>query len=114
MKIIVDIDNTLWSFAPVLYRYLKEISPGILPIDKWGAWRFWEKDMDTETFYGVLKKIHMMQEEFTPYGDARQFLISLKERGFRLIIASHREPEAYGPTVRWLQSTSWPLMRCIS
>jgi hypothetical protein len=102
MKCIVDIDNTFWPFAPVLYRCLREISPAILPIEKWGAWRFWGKEMDTETFYGVLKKIHMMQEEFAPYDDAKQFLRSLKEMGFRVLIASHREREAYGPTARWL------------
>jgi hypothetical protein len=102
-RIIVDIDNTLWAFAPVLYECLKEISPSILPMDMWGAWKFWEKDMDTRTFYRVLKSIHMRQEEFAPYADADQFLISLKERGFRILIASHREEEAYGPTVRWLK-----------
>jgi len=102
-KIIVDIDNTLWEFAPVLYECLREVSPSILPMEKWGGWKFWEKEMDTGTFYRVLKSIHMRQEEFAPYPDARQFLISLKERGFRILIASHREEEAYEPTIRWLR-----------
>jgi len=102
-KIIVDIDNTLWEFAPVLYECLKEVSPSILPMDKWGGWKFWEKEMDTRTFYKVLKGIHMRQEEFLPYPDATQFVISLKERGFRILIASHREEEAYEPTIRWLR-----------
>jgi hypothetical protein len=102
-KIIVDIDNTLWEFAPVLYECLKEVSPSILPMDLWGGWKFWEKDMDTRTFYRVLKDIHMRQEEFAPYADARQFLLSLRERRFRILIASHREEEAYGPTMKWLR-----------
>ncbi len=103
MKIIVDIDNTLWYFAPVLYEYLLKVNPRILPTDQWGAWKFWERDMDTKVFYEVLKKVHMDQEQFVPYGDAKQFLISLKERGFRILIASHREKETYDPTLRWLE-----------
>ena len=102
MKIIVDIDNTLWPFAPVLYERLKAVSPSILPMTLWGAWKFWEKDMDTKTFYRVLKEIHMDQEEFAPYDDARQFLLALRERGFSIVIASHREKESYDATVRWL------------
>jgi hypothetical protein len=103
MKIIVDIDNTLWALAPVLYERLREVSPDILPMDRWGAWEFWEKDMDKKVFYRVLREIHMAQEDFPPYSDAGQFLISLRERGFSIVIASHREQGAYGSTVRWLR-----------
>jgi hypothetical protein len=103
MKIIVDIDNTLWHFAPVLYEWLKDVNPSILPVEQWGAWKFWERDMDTKTFYKVLKGIHMNQEEFAPYEDARWFLGSLKERGFSVLIASHREKDTYDPTLRWLK-----------
>jgi hypothetical protein len=103
VKIIVDIDNTLWPFAPVLYEYLREVSPAIAPVEEWGAWKFWERDMDSKTFYKVLKRIHMSQEEFAPYEHAQWFLSSLKERGFSILIASHREKESHGPTERWLR-----------
>ncbi len=103
MKIIVDIDNTLWHFAPVLYEYLKEVNPHIPPMEEWGAWKFWERDMDTKTFYKMLRKIHMSQEQFAPYPEAQWFLNCLKERGFTVLIASHREKDAYGPTERWLR-----------
>jgi hypothetical protein len=103
MKIIVDIDNTLWHFAPVLYEYLSEVSPGIPPVEEWGAWKFWERDMDTKTFYRVLRKVHMSQEQFTPYEEAPWFLASLRDRGFTVLIASHREKDSYGPTERWLR-----------
>jgi hypothetical protein len=102
MKIIVDIDNILWPFAPALYERLKRVSPGILPIGQWGAWKFWEKEMDTRTFYRTLKEIHMSQEEFKPYEDAGWFLRSLKERGFLILVASHREKDTYDATARWL------------
>jgi hypothetical protein len=108
MRIIVDIDNTLWSFAPVLYESLTEVNSSIPPIEKWGEWQFWNGDVDRETFYGILKKIHMRQEEFVPYSDAKPFLLSLKERGFTVVIASHREKEAYGPTVQWLRKYGLP------
>ncbi|HEY3276070.1 MAG TPA: hypothetical protein VGJ94_05575 [Syntrophorhabdaceae bacterium] len=103
MKIIVDIDNTLWDFAPVLYDYLKETGPGIPPIEKWGAWKFWEGEMSSRTFYTILRRLHMDQEKFEPYADASWFLNSLRERGFHILIASHREKDTYEPTARWLR-----------
>ncbi len=44
----------------------------------------------------------MDQEQFIPYPDARKFLFSLKELDLHVIIASHREKEALGVTVAWL------------
>ncbi|MBA4418836.1 MAG: hypothetical protein C0392_13155 [Syntrophus sp. (in: bacteria)] len=108
LRIIVDIDNTLWSFAPVLYEYLSDAGFSIPSIKEWNEWQFWDNDMNKKTFYGILKQIHMRQEEFDPYEDAIFFLNSLKDRGFYILIASHREQETYDPTLQWLQKYKLP------
>jgi HAD superfamily hydrolase (TIGR01509 family) len=107
-NIVVDIDNTLWDFAPVLYEHLAAVSPNIPAVDRWGEWEFWEDDLDSKTFYRILKTIHMKQEEFVPYEDARPFLMALREDGFHIIIASHRESDSAGPTRRWLDRYGLP------
>ena len=44
----------------------------------------------------------MDQPAFTPYPEASSFLSSLKESGFHIIIASHREKGTFGRTAQWL------------
>ena len=34
-KIIVDIDNTLWHFAPALYERMKGINPDVTRPSEW-------------------------------------------------------------------------------
>ena len=102
-KIIVDIDNTLWDLAPVLYERIREVSPDLPPPAQWEAWDFWRSYIRPERIYDLLYTIHLEQEKFDPYEESAAFLASLKEAGFYIIVASHRRPEALGPTERWLQ-----------
>lgn len=101
-KIIVDIDNTLWDLAPVLYGRMKELNPHMPPPAKWDNWDFWLPYIEMKQAYTVLHHVHLEQENFAPYHDASWFLQSLKDLGFYIIIASHRRKEALGPTTRWL------------
>ena len=101
-RIIVDIDNTLWYLAPELWEQLKKVNPQMPPPDQWGTRASLEKYMPLEEFFQVLKTIHMRQETFPPFSESRFFLGALKERGFYIIIASHRSQDTYGPTVNWL------------
>jgi hypothetical protein len=39
-RIVVDIDNTLWDFAPVLWERLRRINPEVLRPEEWNEWRF--------------------------------------------------------------------------
>lgn len=102
-KIIVDIDNTLWNLAPVFFEYLKRYNPEI-PVEdlKRGETRL-KGYIPREDLYGVLKEIHMRQDQFEPYPEAQQFLAALKEMGFFVIIASIRDEEARDATERWLK-----------
>jgi len=102
-KIIVDIDNTLWDLAPVFFEYLKRYNPEI-PVEdlKRGETRL-KGYIPREDLYGVLKEIHMRQDQFEPYQEARDFLANLKNMGLFVIIASIRSEEARVATERWLK-----------
>lgn len=107
-KIIVDIDNTLWDLAPVFFEYLERYNPEI-PIDdlKRGETRL-KGYIPREDLYGVLKEIHMRQDQFKPYPEARDFLSTLKEMGLYVIIASIRDEETRDATERWLKKYDLP------
>jgi hypothetical protein len=101
-KIIVDIDNTLWDFAPVLYERIKQINPGIAPPSEWRVWDFWRSYLSSHQLYTVIRGIHMEQDLYPVYPDAASFLESLKDLGLYIIIASHREKGTLDATLRWL------------
>lgn len=101
--IIVDIDNTLWNLAPVLWEHLKAINPKMPEPSEWNYWDFWERYVTMKDLYQVLKNIHMQQDEYPPYAESKHFLEALKERDFYIVIASHREKKTYGATLRWLK-----------
>lgn len=107
-KIIVDIDNTLWNFAPVFFDALSKQDPEI-PIDalRRGETRL-KGQISRERIYEMLREIHMRQDDFEPYPEARRFLASLKEAGFHIIIASHRDEETRDATARWLRKWQFP------
>ena len=102
-KIIVDIDNTLWDLSPELWEHLKAVNPKMPPPSQWFHWDFWEGYASLRDLYRVLRKIHYQQDSYPAYPDSKPFLASLKERGFHILIASHREKGTFEPTVRWLK-----------
>lgn len=102
-KIIVDIDNTLWDLAPVLYDLLRKENPDLLPAAQWREWDFWRSSITPKTVYAILDRIHMQQDTFVPFTDAAGFLRSLKEMNLYIVVASHRREHALGPTERWLR-----------
>jgi len=101
-KIAVDIDNILWDFSPVFWERLRKINPEIIPPTIWNRWDFWNKYVTSKQLYGAIKEIHMEQEKFSPFDEAPVFLSSLRNMGFYIIIASHREQGTFEPTKRWL------------
>ncbi|MDR2018108.1 MAG: hypothetical protein LBQ00_04440 [Syntrophobacterales bacterium] len=105
-KLIVDIDNTLWDFSAVLYKRMVKVNPELTLYTEWHDLDFWKKYVTPRAFYSFIRDIHMDQYMFTPYHDAAPFLSSLKENGFHIIIASHRQKEALDPTERWLRANN--------
>ena len=102
-RIIIDIDNTLWDLSPVLWEHLRTVNPKMPEPTQWNYWDFWEKYVTKKDLYQVLKNIHMQQDQHLPYRESKHFLETLKERGFFIIIASHREKNTYAVTEKWLR-----------
>lgn len=102
-RVVVDIDNTLWHFAPVLYERMKKLNPCIIEPSQWYDINFWKPYLNPNEFYKIINSIHMDQEIFAPYPDAHIFLSALKEMGFYITIASHREKDTLIPTINWLK-----------
>jgi hypothetical protein len=50
----------------------------------------------------------MKQDEYAPYGESRHFLEALKERNFRIVIASHRDKKTYDATAKWSKQNALP------
>jgi len=105
-KIIVDIDNTLWDFASVFYERIKKVKPDFVPPTGWHTFDFWKAYLTPKEFYGIIRDIHMDQEKFPPYPQAEHFLFMLKESGFHVIIASHREKGTFDVAERWLKQNN--------
>jgi 5'(3')-deoxyribonucleotidase len=102
-KIIIDIDNTLWDFAPILYEKLNRNDPGFPHHSQWNSWNFWKGLISAETLYHIIRDVHLEQDMYEPYTEARIFLERLQKNGFYIIIASHREKETFPSTSRWLE-----------
>ncbi len=101
-KIVVDIDNTLWDFAPVLYEHLRKINPDTPRPVEWRQWDFWRPYVSSHQLYTVIRDIHMEQDSHPIYPDAPSFLASLRDLGLYIVIASHREKGTLEATTRWL------------
>jgi hypothetical protein len=103
-KLIVDLDNTLWDLAAVLYERMVKVNPTLPQPSEWHEFDFWKRYVSPRTFYSLIRGIHMDQTTFSPYQDAGLFLTSLEKMDFHIIIASHREKGTLDATARWLQS----------
>jgi hypothetical protein len=107
-RIVVDIDNTLWDLAPVLYERLHEASPDFPHHSQWRTWSFWKGLIPAERLYRIIRDVHMEQDTFEPYSESRDFLDRLRQKGFYIVIASHREKETLASTRRWLSKHDLP------
>lgn len=107
-QIIVDIDNTLWDFAPVLFEELKSVTSNVPEIEHWTDWDFWRTFVSEKDFFSCINKIHQEQDKYGVYPDAKEFLEFIYESGFRIIIASHREQNSREATLNWLKKHKLP------
>ena len=107
---VIDIDNTLWPFCDAFYEELRRINSAFPTPEHWTSFDIWEGYCSEEDFFGAINAIHLRQDsdKHLPYPEARNFLLMLRETGYRLIIASHRAPEARNQTERWLARHKLP------
>jgi hypothetical protein len=106
-KIIIDIDNTLWDFASVFQERLKKIVPEIPPMNEW-EWDFYMEYISVEELYSIVESIHKEQNIFEPYPSAKRFLATLIEKGYEVIIASHRNENSREATEKFLKRNDLP------
>jgi hypothetical protein len=106
-RIIIDIDNTLWDFASVFQKRLKKIVPEIPPMNEW-EWDFYMEYISVEELYGIVNSIHKEQDIFEPYPSAKWFLTELLEKGYKAIIASHRNENSREATEKFLKRNELP------
>jgi hypothetical protein len=102
---VIDIDNTLWQFCDAFSRELRKINPAFPRVEESTTWNFFVGYCTEEQFMGAVDAVHIRQDsdEYRPYPEAKGFLKTLKEQGYRVVIASHRRPEMQAPTERWLR-----------
>lgn len=103
-KIIIDIDDTLWDFISVFYKRMKGAYPDVVIPTDWRELLFWMRHASPETLpnaVSIMRSIHM-EDQSSPFPEAKYFLTSLKDRGFHITIASHRDQEASDATTKWL------------
>jgi len=107
-KAVIDIDNTLWHFCDALYEELRKINRSFPTPDSWTNWDLWEGYCSIEDFFNAVNTIHLNQDssKYLPYPEAKDFLISLKEAGYHITIASHRSPDYREQTASWLEKHS--------
>jgi len=101
---VIDIDNTLWQFCDAFYQELKKLHENFPTIDQWTTFDFWKEYCSEKEFIAAINAIHRNQDNdrYRPYPESGDFLLSLKDRGFHIIIASHRLAETRKPTEQWL------------
>jgi hypothetical protein len=102
---VIDIDNTLWQFCDAFYEELKKVNAAFPPIEQWTTWDFFTPYCTEEQFMGAVDAVHVHQDsdQYRPYPEAKGFLRSLKDQGYRVVIASHRRTDTQGPTEQWLR-----------
>ncbi|MBU3935763.1 hypothetical protein KJ909_03760, partial [Patescibacteria group bacterium] len=107
---IIDIDNTLWQFSDAFYLELKKINRNFPTPDHWTTYDIWEGYCSAADFIAAINSIHHNQDndQYQPYPESQDFLSSLREHGFHIIIASHRTLEMRQPTERWLARHGLP------
>jgi len=101
-RIIVDIDNTLWDFASVLWRKIAHY--GVPQPSEWVG-DFYRSYFTIERLMRYVDEIHDEQDaRHPPFPDAGDFLFSLKKHGCHITIASHRNANKRIVTENWLNT----------
>lgn len=116
MRVIIDIDDTLWNFGSVWYEFLKEHNNDIPTPKKWDTWWTGLDYVDKSVMHETAKKVHSQQDNFDIFEKAAKFVNFFKQNGFTVEIASQRCHTTYEATVRWLNKHEiyYDKLHCIS
>lgn len=101
MRAVIDIDNTLFCMAELWYKELIKVNSSC-PFPGEGVWEFYKGYLTEEEFAATVKAVHLKQHEYDVFENANLLTRMLKERGYEVIIASHRDPDTTASTMKWL------------
>jgi hypothetical protein len=110
MKVaIVDVDNTLYDFSVPWYLAIQEycVPKKVIFPDphRWDRWDLSTFGIITkEELYKLIDEVHKNQQFFMPYAKSAELMRTLKAKGFKRIIAAHRNPDYEDELVRWLDN----------
>lgn len=109
MMVMVDIDNTLWNFEAELITRLRKALPDRKILDRAPTWEYpLEQFTDPNKGLAIFKGMHVEQERFEPYEGAQDLLVSLRDNGYFIYIASNRPEETTPELVAWLEKHQLP------
>lgn len=101
-KIIVDVDNILVDFAPILYDELKKRAKTIEKPKNWDNWDFHKAHMTKNEFYDAVNAAQMRISEAKPIKGAEKLLKFLNNHA-SVTVASHRKSESEDSLIEWMQ-----------
>jgi hypothetical protein len=107
-KIVVDVDETLWSFSRAFYNSVRRHGYDIPVPKEWHYWSIFWLYIPKKDAFPIFDEIHSHQTNYKPYADARKFLKSLHKMGYEIIIASHRNPKYKDELRKWLDKNKLP------
>lgn len=99
-KALVDIDSILWDFDIPLKEKVEKLYK-LPPMEEW-KWETVSSIAGEKFFYKCVDEIHMNQDKYAPFSDAKSFLETLKFYKYDIIIASHRKEGARAATIKFL------------
>ena len=102
-KVVLDIDGILWSMAEPWHKEIYKINPEC-PYPGKSVWAFYKGYLTDEEIHRTIKNVHMNQLSFNCFTEAPTLSSFLKSYGFHTTIASHRDPECYDVTKKWLDN----------
>jgi hypothetical protein len=107
-KAVIDVDEILWSFSKAFYDEIKLHGYDVPVPDEWDHWSIFWLWLPKQEAFLIFDVIHGRQSKYAPYKDAKEFLTKLRNMGYYIIIASHRNPDLKDELIKWLDTYELP------
>jgi hypothetical protein len=106
-KVICDVDEVLCPFSKAFYNEVKNRGYDFPVPEEWDHWNVFWLYFSKEQAFPIFDTIHSKQTIYAPYEDAK-YLLDYLHKHFKIIIASHRNPEYEGELKLWLDKYHLP------
>jgi phosphoglycolate phosphatase-like HAD superfamily hydrolase len=104
-KAIVDVDSILWNFLGEMKTRMRKMYPEKTIPEEFDDWGDPESLFDTvDEMIATFDNMHESQEQFEPFEGAVKMLQTLRDKGYRIHIASNRPPHTRDALERWLKA----------